>query len=128
MILLHEFLLGFIKIHILHHAEDEPVYGLALIEELKRHGYALSAGTLYPILHNLEAAGYLRREQAIVGGKVRKYYAITESGRQALGEARLKIRELVEEVLEEGGPQAKPRERRKRQRERLHSAPGAGER
>ena len=109
--MLHEFLLGFIKVHILHHAEEEPVYGLALIEELKRHGYALSAGTLYPILHNLEAAGYLRREQAVVGDKIRKYYAITDAGRQALAEARLKIRELVEEVLEGNGGQAKPRGR-----------------
>jgi len=96
---LREFFLGFIKIHILHHAASEPVYGLALIEELGRHGYALSPGTLYPVLHDLEKAGYLERERRVVGGKVRKYYAITDEGRRALDHARQQIRELVDEVL-----------------------------
>ena len=97
--MLRDFFLGFIKIHFLHHAAMEPVYGLELIEELGRHGYALSPGTLYPVLHELEAAGYLEREDRVVGGKVRKYYTITGLGRQALAEARLKIGELVGEVL-----------------------------
>ena len=55
------------------HAAREPVYGLALIEELARHGYTLSAGTLYPVLHSLEAAGYLRRQDRVVGSTLRKY-------------------------------------------------------
>jgi DNA-binding PadR family transcriptional regulator len=99
--LTRDFFLGFIKIHLLHHAAEEPVYGLAMIEELRRHGYVLSPGTLYPVLHGLEAAGYLSKEDRIVEGKVRKYYSITEPGRQALDEARALIRELVDEVLEE---------------------------
>ena len=99
--MLRDFFLGFIKIHILHHAALEAVYGLALIEELRRHGYALSPGTLYPVLHDLAEAGYLEREDRVVGGKVRKYYTITDLGRQALGEARLKIGELVGEVLDD---------------------------
>ena len=98
--MLRDFFLGFIKIHILHHAALEAVYGLALIEELRRHGYALSPGTLYPVLHDLAEAGYLEREDRVVGGKVRKYYSITDRGRQALGEARQKIGELVSEVLD----------------------------
>jgi len=102
--MLRDFFLGFVKIHVLHHAAQEPVYGLALIDELRRHGYELGPGTLYPLLHGLEAAGYLAREDRVVGGKVRKYYAITEAGRLALAEARLKIAELVDEVLEDQGP------------------------
>jgi DNA-binding PadR family transcriptional regulator len=101
---LRDFFLGFVKIHILHHAAEEPVYGTALIAELRRHGYELSPGTLYPVLHALENAGYLQRENRTVGGKVRKYYAATQAGRDALAEARLKIRELVAEVLEEDRP------------------------
>jgi DNA-binding PadR family transcriptional regulator len=97
---LREFFLGFIKIHILHHAGEEPVYGLALIAELRRHGYELSPGTLYPVLHQLETAGYLRRIDRVVSGKVRKYYVLTRRGEQALGDARAKIAELVGEVLE----------------------------
>lgn len=98
--MLREFLLGFIKIHVLHHAAQEPVYGSAFIEELRRHGYHISPGTLYPVLHGLEAAGYLARENRLVAGRVRKYYRITRKGRRALAEAREKINELVREVLE----------------------------
>ena len=98
--MLREFFLGFIKIHILHHAGEEPVYGLALIGELRRHGYELSPGTLYPVLHQLETAGYLRRLNRVVSGKVRKYYVLTRRGGQALSDARRKIGELVGEVLE----------------------------
>jgi PadR family transcriptional regulator, regulatory protein PadR len=102
--MLRDFFLGFVKIHILHHALQAPVYGLAIIEELRRHGYDLSPGTLYPILHSLEDAGYLVHANRVVGGKVRKYYTISPAGQRALEEAYLKIRELVDEVLESGGP------------------------
>lgn len=101
--LTRDFFLGFIKVHILHHAEEEPIYGLAMIEELRRHGYVLSPGTLYPVLHTLQEAGYLTREDRIVEGKVRKYYSITAAGSAALMEARAMIRELVDEVLEGSG-------------------------
>jgi DNA-binding PadR family transcriptional regulator len=94
------FLLGFIKIHILHHAAEAPLYGLSLIEELRRHGYRLSPGTVYPVLHGLAEAGYLKRESQIVRGKVRKYYTITATGRRALGRSRRQLVELVREVVE----------------------------
>jgi DNA-binding PadR family transcriptional regulator len=106
--MLRDFFLGFIKLHILHHADEEPIYGLAMIEELRRHGYDMSPGTLYPILHSLEATGYLTRADRIVNGKVRKYYAITDDGRAALAETRDKVRELVGEVLEGRGPKRLP--------------------
>ena len=98
--LTRDFFLGFIKVHVLHHAAEEPVYGLAMIEELRRHGYAISPGTLYPVLHSLEKAGYLAREDRNVEGKVRKYYSATPAGRAALIEARSRIKELVDEVME----------------------------
>jgi DNA-binding PadR family transcriptional regulator len=106
--MLRDFFLGFIKIHILHHAAQEPVYGLALIEELRRHGYDLSPGTLYPLLHAMEDAGYLTREDRVVGGKVRKYYSITDAGRRTLADVRTKVVELVDEVLEGHGPERLP--------------------
>jgi PadR family transcriptional regulator, regulatory protein PadR len=99
--MLRGFFLGFVKIHILHHAAQEPVYGAQLSSELARHGYELSPGTLYPILHDLERSGYLEREDRLVGGKIRKYYTATSHGEDALAAARLKIAELVTEVLEE---------------------------
>jgi DNA-binding PadR family transcriptional regulator len=99
--MLREFFLGFIKIHVLHHAAHEPIYGVAMIAELARHGYELSPGTLYPLLHNLEEQGYLAREDRVVEGRVRKYYLITPEGSAALQEAKQKIAELVREVLED---------------------------
>ena len=94
------FLLGFIGTHILHHANEEPIFGTEITEELSRHGYSISPGTLYPTLHRLEKEGYLERKSKIVDGKVRKYYNITESGRKALEQSRKQIKELVDEVLE----------------------------
>lgn len=96
-----EFFLGFIKIHILYHATKEPIFGVEIAQELSRHGYYLSPGTLYPTLHRLEKEGYLARTEKVVGGRVRKYYTATEQGYAVLREASTKIGELVEEVLED---------------------------
>jgi len=93
--IVREFFLGFIRIHILHHAAREGVYGLGMIEELARHGYQLSPGTMYPLLHTMERNGYLTREDRHVNGRPRKYYVITDLGRHVLAEARLKVAELT---------------------------------
>jgi DNA-binding PadR family transcriptional regulator len=96
-----EFFLGFIKIHILYHAGKEAVSGVGLLQELARHGYRISPGTLYPTLHRLEMLGYLAREIKVEGGKRKIYYRSTDLGKRALSQARKKIRELVEEVMED---------------------------
>lgn len=98
--MLRDFFLGFIKIHILHHAAKAPVYGLWLIEELGRHGYKLSPGTLYPILHRLMEDKFLKSYSENVGGKIRKYYLTTAKGIKTLSMIKEKINELVEEVME----------------------------
>ncbi len=96
-----KFFLGFIRIHILHHASKDMIYGTEMIKELQRHGYTISPGTLYPILHELEEKRLLRSEERNINGKIRRYYRITEEGKRFLIEAKKKIIELVEEVLEE---------------------------
>ena len=93
--------LAFVRVHILHHAAEGPIFGLEMIEELRRHGYSMGPGTLYPILHNLQNAGCLRAKQEIVNGKRRKYYVATAKGRRALAAVRKQIRELSNEVLED---------------------------
>ena len=90
--------LAFVRVHLLHHAEEGPIFGVEMIEELTRHGYSISPGTIYPILHALERGGLLHSERQVVAGKVRKYYRITDLGKKALSEVRLKIKELVGEV------------------------------
>lgn len=94
------FFLGFIRMHILYHASIEPIFGLDMIRELATHGYSLSPGTIYPILHGLEQDGFLESQKRVVGGKVRKYYNATKSGRTVLAKAMNQVRELMDEIKE----------------------------
>ena len=94
---------GFICLHMLHHAAVEPFFGTWMIEELAGHGYKLSPGTIYPILHNLEKEGLLSKYSENYGGKIRKYYEITEAGKRELNEAKTYLKELVGEIGLKGG-------------------------
>lgn len=97
--ILRKLFLGFIQIHILHHAKKEAFFGSWMIEELKEHGYSMSPGTLYPILHKLNKEGILEMEKRIVDGKERKYYTITPKGEKVLEEAKIKMKELSKEII-----------------------------
>jgi PadR family transcriptional regulator, regulatory protein PadR len=92
---------GLVRLHILYHAAQEPIFGAGLSQELARHGYRLSAGTLYPMLHSLEQKGYLRSTVAWEGRHSRRFYRATAKGRRALKSARVKVQELFGELLEE---------------------------
>ena len=91
---------GMIRLHVLHHAAEGPVFGLGMVEELARHGYHISPGTLYPLLHGLEKKGYLRSEERREGKSLRKIYRATPLGRKALTAAKRKLRELFGELIE----------------------------
>jgi PadR family transcriptional regulator, regulatory protein PadR len=91
---------GLIRLHVLHHAAEEPIFGLGMIEELSRHGYRISAGSLYPLLHGLEKKGYLRSTEERNGKSLRKVYRATPLGKRALQAAKSKIRELFRELVE----------------------------
>ena len=95
---------GLVRLHVLHHASKEPVYGLAMIEELGRHGYKMSPGTLYPILHGLEKKGYLLSTLERAGKSGRRVYTITEAGDAALQGTKHKVRELFGELFEDDHP------------------------
>ena len=90
--------LGFIQIHILHHAKERPIFGAWILEELREHGYNISPGTLYPILHSMESDGLLIKEEKNVDGKIRKYYTTSKKGCLVLTEARKKAYELFKEI------------------------------
>ena len=92
---------GLIRLHILHHACQEPIFGAGIIEELAQHGYRLSPGTLYPLLHGLEEKEYLRSAGENNGRQARRIYRATPKGRKALAAAKLKVRELFSEMVEE---------------------------
>lgn len=97
--LIKHFFGGFVRLHILYHAAQESVCGVDMIEELRRHGYELSPGTIYPILHQLESDGFLRCKKQVVEGRLRKNYRITAAGRRLLHDAKSKLRELAGEVI-----------------------------
>src|SRR6266852_6227779 len=91
---------GLIRLHVLHHATEEPIFGLGMIEELARHGYRISPGSLYPLLHGLEQKGYLRSKEERNGKSLRRVYRATPRGRKALYAAKSKVRELFRELVE----------------------------
>lgn len=91
---------GLIRLHILHHAAQEPIFGFGIIEELGRHEYRLSPGTLYPLLHGLEKKGYLRSHEEGQGARSRRVYRATKLGKKALEEAKIKVQELFGELME----------------------------
>jgi PadR family transcriptional regulator len=104
-----EVLLSFWKVHLLHHAAQAPVHGQWMLTELRRHGYELSPGTLYPLLKRMARLGWLECNVDPEGGRrARKDYRLTKQGRQVLGVIRKQIRELHREVVLEAHSKHKP--------------------
>ena len=91
---------GLIRLHVLHHAVEGPIFGLGIIEELARHGYHISPGSLYPLLQGLEKKGYLRSSELRNGKSLRRVYRATPMGRKALAASKNKVRELFHELIE----------------------------
>jgi DNA-binding PadR family transcriptional regulator len=101
---LKRFLRGAVELHILHHSAEREVHGAWMSEELAYHGQRISAGTLYPTLHRMQAEGLLRSTRTVVGGRTLRLYTATAEGRAALEQARDALRELAEEVLQRPPP------------------------
>lgn len=98
---LRHLFLGFIRLHVLYHADKESICGAELMEELRHHGYEVGPGTMYPMLNQMQAAGILTFTEEVVSGKRRKNFRATAAGRKLLKEARAKLRELASEVLDD---------------------------
>lgn len=94
-----DLLTGFIRLHILHHAAEQEIYGQWMIHELAHHGYRLSPGTLYPMLHAMEQKGYLVSRAERDGRVMRKFYRATKLGKQGLKLAKTRIREFTGEAM-----------------------------
>ena len=92
---------GFVRLHVLHHANSGPIFGIGIVEKLAFHGYVLSSGTLYPILHGLERDGFLRSRTEVVGKKRRRIYEITAEGQKTLILSKARLWELFKEVFED---------------------------
>ena len=95
-----EILLGFWKVHILHHAAQGPVVGQWMIRELRSHGYEVSPGTMYPLLARLEHLGWLKQcTDSVSGQGTRKEYELTEKGLKTLTFLQDQVAELYREVV-----------------------------
>lgn len=105
---------GLLPLHLLHHAAREEIYGQGMLDELRRHGYKVGPGTLYPMLHRLEERGYLRVREERNGRAMRRYYRATVKGRSALEAVKPQVAELFEELMEPParGPRRPRRPRR----------------
>ncbi len=109
-LLTREILLGFWKVHILHHAAERPIIGQWVLTELRHHGYDISPGTLYPLLKRLERNGWLRSESAVGEGKRRRrYYHLTTRGAAVLDVLRETVVELHHELVEEAPSRQTPK-------------------
>jgi DNA-binding PadR family transcriptional regulator len=98
---------GLVPLHILYHAGKEEIYGQGMIDELRRHGYKVGPGTLYPMLHRLEERGYLRVREERDGRVMRRYYRTTSRGQAALKAVLPQVRELFEELIEHRAPRGR---------------------
>lgn len=109
-----EILLGFWKVHILHHAAEEPVVGQWMLQELRRHGYEVSPGTLYPILHRMEHLGWLSSAVTPDGGpRAKRSYRLTRAGRGVLRVVQRQLQELRREVSVPEASRGKKKSRRR---------------
>ena len=89
--------------------ESHDMYGYQMIEELARRSdntFALKAGTLYPLLHDLETNGLIRvYETTSDTGRMRKYYSLTDSGKTELAKKEVEwesFSSAVDQVLKGG--------------------------
>jgi DNA-binding PadR family transcriptional regulator len=84
-----ETLKGHLDVLVLASLREAPAHGYAVIEELRRRSngeFDLAEGTVYPVLHRLEAEGLLASEWTVAAGRKRRVYRVTRRGRGALGE------------------------------------------
>jgi PadR family transcriptional regulator PadR len=95
-----EFLRGFTKLYALWRGSKKDAYGMAILKEMRKVGFELSPGTLYPTLAKLEREGDIAWRRQVVAGRVRKAYRLTAKGKKELEEVKERLRVLVRLVFE----------------------------
>jgi DNA-binding PadR family transcriptional regulator len=86
---------GLVRLRVLHAAAHGPVSGVDLSNELAEAGHHTSPGTLYPLLHQMEKAGWLKSTGKTVKGKRRRYYRLTKRGRAQLEQAVAVLKQVL---------------------------------
>jgi PadR family transcriptional regulator, regulatory protein PadR len=90
---------GLFGLYILWKASDQQISGTDLLELEQNHGHIISAGRLYPALHDLTRRGYLIMEEVNEHGKIHKYYETTDNGRELLKKVRDELGEPMKDFL-----------------------------
>lgn len=92
---------GSMAMMILRLLSEKDMYGYEMIDTLRKRSqnvFELKAGTLYPLLHNLESKNLLSSYEQEVLGKVRKYYSLTKEGKKYLKQKKEEWQEYSEAV------------------------------
>ena len=97
--MMHSFWQGILKFFVLHQAAQSPVYGGRLKKQLEDWDYDISPGSLYPMLHSLEKARLLKSQVKIYKGRARKYYDITDAGREVLTQVQEELADVLAKML-----------------------------
>ncbi|MFH1404025.1 MAG: PadR family transcriptional regulator [Candidatus Altiarchaeota archaeon] len=86
-------------IYILSLMKDEPLYAYEIKERIEdKYGFEIGKVTAYMVLYRLEYEGYVETEWRVIENRQRKYYRITESGRETLDEGVKYVKGLAEEL------------------------------
>jgi PadR family transcriptional regulator, regulatory protein PadR len=92
---------GLVRLRILHAATLGPISGVELARNLDAAGHHLGPGTLYPLLHDMEKAGWVKSSGKTVKGKRRRYYRATKKGRGQLEQALAALDQFLFGILAE---------------------------
>lgn len=100
--ILKQFKKGVLEIVILKLLSQKEMYGYELVSELNQRGESLNVkeGTLYPILYRLEDDGLMetRWEETVSRGKPKKYYSVTEKGKQTMMESYAQWKTIAQDI------------------------------
>ncbi len=90
---------GLVRLRILHGATLSPVSGVDLSNDLARAGHKVSPGLLYPLLHDMEKAGWVKSTGKTVKGKRRRYYRATKKGRAQVDQALIALEQFLSGIV-----------------------------
>jgi PadR family transcriptional regulator, regulatory protein PadR len=97
---------GLVRVRILRAAAVGPISGVEVSQDLATAGHQVSPGTLYPILHTMEKAGWLKSTGKTVKGKRRRYYRVTKKGRNQLDQALSALNAFLSGMVSSSAPHA----------------------
>jgi PadR family transcriptional regulator PadR len=108
-----DFLNGVPELLVLQLLSRQPLYGYELVKEIRRssrEAFDFGEGCIYPILHRLESDGLLTSRRALVGGRSRVVYRLTDRGAARLAESRTAWRQVVQAIerMLQGGERGEP--------------------